>query len=87
MKTTGTVEMIFPTLFDTDQTRLSAFLDFGNVFADTDSFEIDEFRASVGLSLQWQAPIGPIILNLGTPIKHGDDDQIERLQFSFGTQF
>jgi outer membrane protein insertion porin family len=87
LKTTGTVEMIFPTLFDTDQTRLSAFLDFGNVFADTSAFDVDEFRASVGVALQWQAPVGPIILNLSTPIKHGDDDQIERLQFSFGTQF
>ena len=86
-KTVGTVEAIFPTLFDTDQTRLSAFLDFGNVFADTDAFEVDEFRASVGLSLHWQAPVGPIILNLAMPIKHGDDDEIERLQFSFGTQF
>jgi outer membrane protein insertion porin family len=87
LKTTGTVEMIFPTLFDTDQTRVSAFLDFGNVFADTSSFDVGEFRASVGVALQWQAPVGPIILNLSTPIKHGDDDQIERLQFSFGTQF
>jgi outer membrane protein insertion porin family len=87
LKTTGTVEMIFPTLFDTDQTRLSAFLDFGNVFEDTSTFDVGEFRASVGVALQWQAPVGPIILNLSTPIKHGDDDQIERLQFSFGTQF
>ena len=87
LKTTGTMELIFPTLFDTDQTRLSAFLDFGNVFADSSTFEVDEFRASVGVALQWQAPVGPIILNLSTPIKSGDDDQIERLQFSFGTQF
>jgi len=87
LKTVGTVEMIFPTLFDTDQTRISAFLDFGNVFESADTFEIDEFRASVGVALQWQAPVGPIILNLSTPIKHGDDDEIERLQFSFGTQF
>jgi outer membrane protein insertion porin family len=87
LKTVGTIEMIFPTLFDTDQTRISAFLDFGNVFADTSAFAVDEFRASVGVALQWQAPVGPIILNLSTPIKHGDDDEIERLQFSFGTQF
>ena len=87
LKTVGTIEMIFPTLFDTDQTRISAFLDFGNVFQDVDAFEVDEFRASVGVALQWQAPVGPIILNLSTPIKHGDDDEIERLQFSFGTQF
>jgi outer membrane protein insertion porin family len=87
LKTVGTLEMIFPTLFDTDQTRISAFLDFGNVFKDTSAFDVNEFRASVGVALQWQAPVGPIILNLSTPIKHGDDDEIERLQFSFGTQF
>ena len=87
LKTTGTVEMIFPTLFDTNQTRISAFLDFGNVFADASAFDVDEFRASVGLSLQWQAPVGPIILNLSTPVKKGDDDEIERVQFSFGTTF
>lgn len=87
LKTVGTLEMIFPTLFDTDQTRISAFLDFGNVFANTSAFDVDEFRASVGVALQWQAPVGPIILNLSTPIKRGDDDEVERLQFSFGTQF
>ena len=87
LKTVGTVEMIFPTLFDTDQTRISAFLDFGNVYPDADSFEFREYRASVGVALQWQAPVGPIILNLSTPVLKDDDDEIERLQFSFGTQF
>jgi outer membrane protein insertion porin family len=87
LKTVGTVEMIFPTLFDTDQTRISAFLDFGNVYPDAQSFEFREYRASVGVSLQWQAPVGPIILNLSTPLLKDDDDEIERLQFSFGTQF
>jgi outer membrane protein insertion porin family len=86
-KTTGTVELIFPTLLDSDTTRISAFLDFGNVFADFDAFSVSEFRASVGVALQWQAPIGPIILNLSTPIKKKDGDEIERLQFTFGTQF
>ena len=86
-KTTGTLELIFPTLLDSDTTRVSAFLDFGNVFADVDAFDVGEFRASAGVALQWQAPIGPIILNLSTPVKKGDDDEIERLQFTFGTQF
>ncbi len=87
LKTVGTVEMIFPTLFDTDQTRISAFLDFGNVFPDASSFEFREYRASIGVALQWQAPVGPIILNLSTPLLKDDDDEVERLQFSFGTQF
>ncbi|MBD8527227.1 outer membrane protein assembly factor BamA [Pseudoxanthomonas sp. CAU 1598] len=86
-KTTGTLELIFPTLLDSDTTRVSAFFDFGNVFADFDAFDVGEFRASAGVALQWQAPIGPIVLNLSTPIKKKDDDQIERLQFTFGTQF
>ncbi len=32
------------------------------------------FRASTGISLHWQAPVGPIVINLGRPIikKPGD---------------
>ncbi len=88
LKTTGSIELIFPTLFErSDTMRLSAFLDFGNVFASTDTFELSEFRGSAGLSMRWQAPVGPIVLNLGVPLRKQDDDRIERLQFSFGTQF
>jgi len=87
LKTVGSVELIFPTLFDNDATRLSAFLDFGNVFEDVDAWDIGEFRASVGLSLQWQAPIGPIVINLAQPVITKDGDQTEKLQFSFGTTF
>lgn len=87
LKTTGTIEAIFPTLFDTDQTRLSAFLDFGNVYSSADDFEFREYRGSVGVSLQWQAPVGPIVLNLAYPLQTDRNDRTERLQFSFGTQF
>ena len=87
LKTVGSVELIFPTLLDTDSARVSAFFDFGNVYADANDFDIGEFRASAGIALQWQAPIGPIILNLSTPIIKEDGDEIERLQFTFGTQF
>ena len=81
------MELIFPTLLDSDTTRVSAFFDFGNVYEDFDAFDVGEFRASAGIALQWQAPIGPIVLNLSTPVKQKDGDQIERLQFTFGTQF
>ncbi|MCX7556683.1 outer membrane protein assembly factor BamA [Xanthomonadaceae bacterium JHOS43] len=87
LKTTGTIEAIFPTLFDTDQARLSAFIDFGNVYRNADDFEFREYRASAGVSLQWQAPVGPIVLNLAYPFLTDRDDRTERLQFSFGTQF
>ncbi len=87
LKTTGTIEAIFPTVFDTDQTRLSAFIDFGNVYRDASEFEFREYRASVGVSLRWQAPVGPIVLNLSYPFMTDRNDRTERLQFSFGTQF
>ena len=87
LKTTGSIEAIFPTMFDTDQTRLSAFIDFGNVYASASDFEFREYRASIGVSLQWQAPVGPIVLNFSYPFLKDRDDRIERMQFSFGTQF
>ncbi len=87
LKTTGTIEAIFPTLFDTDKTRLSAFVDFGNVYRNASDFEFREFRGSVGVSLQWQAPVGPIVLNFAYPFMTDRDDRTERLQFSFGSQF
>lgn len=87
LKTAGTLEMLFPTLIKSNAAQISAFVDFGNVFADTASFSVSEFRASAGISLKWQAPVGPIIINFSQPLRKQDDDRVERLQFSFGTQF
>ncbi len=89
-KTIGGLELIIPTPMskgDSDTAQFSAFLDVGNVFKDFDAFETDEIRASVGLSLKWQAPVGPIVINLSTPIKDKEGDRTEGIQFSFGQQF
>jgi outer membrane protein insertion porin family len=89
-KTVGGLELIIPTPMtkgDSDTAQFSAFLDVGNVFKDYDSFASDEIRASVGVSLKWQAPVGPIIINLVRPIKKKDGDRTEGIQFSFGQQF
>ncbi len=89
-KTVGSLEVIFPTPFakrNEDSTQISAFLDVGNVFEDFDAWETGELRASVGLSFKWQAPVGPIVVNLAAPIKKKDGDRTETLQFSFGNTF
>ncbi len=89
-KAVGSVELIFPTPFakaDSDTAQFSAFFDVGNVFADYDAFAADELRASAGLSFKWQAPVGPIIINLATPVRKKDGDRTESIQFSFGNQF
>jgi len=87
LKTTGSLEMYFPKLFDSKAARVSAFVDFGNVYADTDSFDAGELRASTGISLLWRAPVGPISISYSFPLRKEDDDEIERLQFTFGGAF
>jgi outer membrane protein insertion porin family len=88
LKTVGSLEFIFPTLLDSNSARVSAFVDVGNVFDSTKNFSTSELRASAGLALQWQAPIGPIIISWAQPLKFDrDKDRVEKLQFTFGTLF
>jgi outer membrane protein insertion porin family len=103
LKTVGSAEVIFPTPFskgDDDSTRLSAFLDVGNVFknnlcnaalvSDCNSYRswsADQLRASVGLSFQWRAPVGPIVINFAKPIRKKPGDDTEVIQFTFGNMF
>ncbi len=89
-KTVGSVEVIFPTPFmkeNSETTRLSWFLDVGNVFQNYDAFSASELRASTGLSFRWQAPVGPIVINLARPLRKKEGDQTETIQFTFGTMF
>jgi outer membrane protein insertion porin family len=87
VKTIGSLELIFPTLLDTPSARVSAFVDFGNVYRNADEFNIDEIRASAGVALLWRAPVGPISISYAIPLKSEPDDEIERLQFTFGGSF
>ena len=75
-----------PRILSSPGARLSAFVDYGNVFGARDDFGLDKFRVSTGLALQWQSPMGPISISFAVPIRKEDGDQIERLQFTFGNQ-
>ncbi len=101
LKTVASAELIFPTPFvkdDDTTTRLSWYVDAGNVFnknnpslgntlLDNEGFSWDAIRVSTGISLHWQAPVGPIIINVGTPIIKKPGDISEILQFNFGQTF
>lgn len=87
VKTVGSVEMFFPTLLDSPAARVSAFVDFGNVFSDLDDFDATTFRASTGVALLWRAPIGPITISYAYPLRKQEGDETERLQFTFGGAF
>jgi outer membrane protein insertion porin family len=88
-RTIGTVEAILPTPFRqaNDSTRLSWFVDFGNVYPSVRDWEARDFRISTGLSFQWRAPVGPIVLNFSYPIQSDRNDEVERFQFTFGSMF
>jgi outer membrane protein insertion porin family len=87
LKTVGSLEMFFPRLFDTNAARISAFVDFGNVYRNLDTYDAGEMRASAGVALLWRSPMGPISISYALPLRTESFDQIERLQFSFGGQF
>lgn len=88
------------------QARASFFYDIGNVFNSgevefTDKLgspisykpEFNELRTSVGIALQWLAPLGLFRFSYALPLNEvaGNDrfygDQIERFQFSIGQAF
>ncbi len=89
VKTIGTFEFFLPQLLGKGGggTRISTFIDYGNVYASTSDFSVKQFRAAGGLALQWQSPVGPISISYAVPIRSEKTDQVERLQFTFGNQF
>ncbi len=99
LKTIGSVEMFFPQLIKSPAARISAFVDFGNVYKDVDSWDAKELRASAGVALMWRAPVGPISISYSYPLRQQKEvrggsgelikqgDEVERLQFTFGGAF
>lgn len=85
----GNVELFMPVplIKDSKQFRLSAFLDGGGVYAESESINADALRFSAGVGVTWVSPFGPLKLILAQPLndKKGDDTQV--LQFQLGQQF
>lgn len=88
-RTLGTVELIFPPPFveEPGATRFSLFTDFGNVYRDTDSFDVDEFRGSYGIAFVWLSPVGPLTFSLANPYNDQEGDRKQRFQFTIGSIF
>jgi outer membrane protein insertion porin family len=74
----------FPGLLNDRSVRLSAFVDSGMI---ADKFETESLRHSVGLSVSWISPLGPLKISVAQPINDKPDDRIQRFQFTFGTAF
>ncbi|NUS39057.1 MAG: outer membrane protein assembly factor BamA [Lysobacter sp.] len=87
LKTVGSLEMYFPSLIKSPSARVSAFVDFGNVYRSVGAFDAKELRASAGAAILWRAPVGPISISYSFPFRKQPGDELERLQFTFGGAF
>jgi outer membrane protein insertion porin family len=62
---------------------LSGFIDYGAI--GENGFNIT--RSSYGFSIDWITPMGPLSFVWAWPIKKGDDDDLQRFEFSLGASF
>ncbi len=98
--TTGSVELLFPLPFVTDRSRVrsSLFVDAGNVFSSTctarqslqnncSDFDLGEFRYSVGLSITYLSPFGPLTFYVAKPFTKDENDDEKTFDFTIGAGF
>ena len=85
----GNAEILFPMpgAQNDKSLRLGAFIDGGQVYAEGEPFSASELRYSAGLALAWSSPLGPLRLSLGYPLNKKPGDNVQRLQFTFGSAF
>jgi len=98
MRVTAGADFIFPIPFvekPPKSVRLSAFYDIGNVFLNdsptfdstTNGFDSSQLRTSVGASIVWLAPIGPLRFSWARPLNDVPGDRLRNFQFSIGSFF
>lgn len=84
-------QLIIPLPIESDgrSTRLSAFFDVGNVFAEPGDFEFGELRQSAGLAFSWFTPfLGLLDLSYAFPLNATRGvDETDRFQITFGSGF
>lgn len=84
----GNVEVLFPMPgYKEKNVRLAGFFDFGNVWGPGEKIRAQDIRASMGLAVSWDSPVGPLRFSFGTPVKSKEGDKIERFQFQLGRVF
>lgn len=82
-------EIYFPLPFEgaSNSTRLSTFVDAGNVFPRFADIRASELRVSAGVSVVWLSPVGALSFSWGWPVKSEPSDEKELFQFTIGTGF
>ena len=98
--TTGSVELLFPLPLVTDRSRVrsSLFIDAGNVFSSNctarqslqnncSNFDAGEFRYSMGISVTYLSPFGPLTFYVAKPFSTDDNDETKTFDFTIGAGF
>ena len=67
--------------------RISTFMDTGWVWGPNQQVKAADLRASAGVAVGWDSPVGPLKFSYGLPFRTEDGDRIERFQFQLGKIF
>lgn len=67
--------------------RFGGFVDAGYVWATSQKMRLSDLRYSVGVSVAWSSPFGPLKFSIAQPLNKKSGDDIERFQFQMGTSF
>jgi len=62
---------------------LTGFIDYGAIGENS----LDITRSSYGIQFDWITPMGPLSFIWGWPLKHEEGDDLQRFEFTIGTQF
>ncbi|SEP76936.1 Beta-barrel assembly machine subunit BamA [Solimonas aquatica] len=90
LRTTGQTNLIIPLPIESDgkSTRLEAFWDIGNVFAEPQDFSTHDLRQSAGIAFSWFTPfLGLLDLSYSFPLNSQFEDRKDRFQITFGSGF
>jgi len=76
-------------LRDMQNLDFKIFYDLGNVWGVdyNSSLDSNKIRSSVGISVDWFTPIGPLSFSLAQPVTKADTDITEKFRFDIGTTF
>jgi outer membrane protein insertion porin family len=83
------VSIISPMKFikDSDNMRMSAFIDAGGIYDKTSNFTFDELRMSTGVAFSWLTPIGPLGVYVAKPLIKKSNDETTTFEFTIGSTF
>jgi outer membrane protein insertion porin family len=89
LKVVGNIEFFMPMPFikDSKTTRLTAFIDGGNVYGLNEDFDVGNIRYSAGIGLVWLSPLGGLKFSIAKALNPQDGDETQAFQFTIGANF